>query len=75
MLACDVQMMVGANSGATVDSGVEDTNNEHPILQVCSICMAALHVADWPYTRPSPWPTSQLLPWFRVISLVCLRFP
>ena len=50
-----VQMMVGAGSGVAVDTGVKDTDtqSEHPIVQVCSTCMAALqdtfiHVANRP---------------------------
>ena len=70
-------MVVGADSGVVADAGVEnrDTQLTSPCSGLYSTCMAALHIADWSYTRSSPWPASHLLPWFRVISLVCLRFP
>ena len=46
-------MVIGAGSGVTVDSGVE---NRDTSVQVCSTCMAALkitlmHVVDGPHTR------------------------
>ena len=50
-------MVIGAGSGVTVDSGVENRDSS---VQVCSTCMAVLkitsyryivHVVDGPHTR------------------------
>ena len=70
-------MLVGAGSDVAVTSDMENRDTRtSPSLQVCSTCMAALHitlmhVVDWPHTRSIPWPFATV----RVLLLVWLRFP
>ena len=56
--AYDVQMVVGANSGVTVDTGVKDTDtqSEHPIVQVCMAAQVPfIHVANRPLYQIQPF--------------------
>ena len=72
--AYDVQMVVGAGSGVTVDIGVKDTDtqSEHSIVQVCMAAQVHSYMLQIDlYTRFSLLSTSQLLQWFRVMPLVC----